>query len=321
MSSEPKRYQFHDFTLDHGRRRLDCAGREIGLRPKTYAVLEYLVTHRHRVVPKEELLDEIWHGLRIEPQGVFQSISELRSVFGRHDFIRTVRGTGYEWVAPTQISSRKQQARWRHPTGYRAVAAIATVTMLGVLFNFAVGIPVKPEHQSPVATTIQNNDRLLEQAQHHLESGELVAAEVLLANVLSRNPEHLQARLDLAYVHMAQGRDSSARQLAGQTYRESAGIGAQHLRMASAVLLSRGPQVDRITAEQLAREVITIADRLHAPEFAAAGHERLGELFLDQQQPGLAAIEWGKAIDFYSETCPSAKQRVTDKLTLLTQNG
>ena len=53
------RYLFGAYCLDTQRYELHQAGVLIPLRPKVFQVLAYLLVHRERVVPKEELLEQL----------------------------------------------------------------------------------------------------------------------------------------------------------------------------------------------------------------------------------------------------------------------
>ena len=53
-------YRFGDCQLDDQRYELRRAGVPCHLEPQVFEVLAYLVRHRDRVVPRTELLDEIW---------------------------------------------------------------------------------------------------------------------------------------------------------------------------------------------------------------------------------------------------------------------
>ena len=53
-------YQFGDYTLDTERYELRRAGIVVKLRPKVLEVLAYLITHRERLVSKQELLEQLW---------------------------------------------------------------------------------------------------------------------------------------------------------------------------------------------------------------------------------------------------------------------
>lgn len=89
----------HPYTIcpRDGVRRAD--GSEVFLRPKTWAVLLYLIDHRDRPVSKDELLAAVWDGLIVHEQAVFQSISEIRAALQPLRCIQTLRGRGYRWVA------------------------------------------------------------------------------------------------------------------------------------------------------------------------------------------------------------------------------
>src|SRR3954463_12399784 len=51
---------FDDCELDLAGLELRRGGRPVHLEPQVFDVLNYLVTHRERVVPKSELLDQVW---------------------------------------------------------------------------------------------------------------------------------------------------------------------------------------------------------------------------------------------------------------------
>lgn len=75
---------------------------EVELSPRDVAVLEHLWTHRERVVPRSELLSEVWGFARVdrvETRAVDMHIAKLRrklaAVAGELAVIETVRGAGY----------------------------------------------------------------------------------------------------------------------------------------------------------------------------------------------------------------------------------
>src|SRR5262245_21213301 len=53
-------YIFGDYVLDTQRHELQHAGEPVKLRRKVFQVLAYLLMHRERVVPKQELLEHLW---------------------------------------------------------------------------------------------------------------------------------------------------------------------------------------------------------------------------------------------------------------------
>src|SRR6185436_2058346 len=76
-----QRLYFDDFVLDLKRGCLLRAEQEIPLRPKTFAVLQFLVEHAGRLVSKEELLAAVWPNLVVTDDTLVQSIGELRRLF------------------------------------------------------------------------------------------------------------------------------------------------------------------------------------------------------------------------------------------------
>jgi len=93
---------FGDFTLDAARALLKRGKDEVRLRSQSFDVLLYLVTHRGRVVPKEELLNAIWGSVRVTDDSVVQCIKEIRAAMGdvAQQIIKTVPRRGYLFDAP-----------------------------------------------------------------------------------------------------------------------------------------------------------------------------------------------------------------------------
>ena len=54
-------YAFGEFELDEDRFQLRWRSEPLDLEPKIFEVLAYLISNRDRVVPKQELLDTLWH--------------------------------------------------------------------------------------------------------------------------------------------------------------------------------------------------------------------------------------------------------------------
>ncbi|MBN2623659.1 MAG: alpha/beta fold hydrolase [Acidimicrobiales bacterium] len=96
-------FAFGDQELDTGTFELRREGTRVGVEPQVFDVLAHLVTHRERVVPKEELLDEIWGDRFVSESALTSRIKAARRVVGddghRQAVIRTVHGRGYRFVA------------------------------------------------------------------------------------------------------------------------------------------------------------------------------------------------------------------------------
>ena len=98
-AAEPTRLVVGDLTLDLLSRKVQRAGRAIELRPREFALLEYLMRHPGRVLSKTMILSHVW-GYSFDPgtNVVDVLVSRLRDQvdegFERR-MIHTVRGAGY----------------------------------------------------------------------------------------------------------------------------------------------------------------------------------------------------------------------------------
>src|SRR5215510_7004046 len=95
---------FPPFRLDLKGARLWEGGREIRLRPKTFAVLRYLAERPGRLVSTADLLSAVWPGVAVTDVMPRLCVRELRAALGddAHSprFIETRPGRGYQFVAP-----------------------------------------------------------------------------------------------------------------------------------------------------------------------------------------------------------------------------
>jgi DNA-binding winged helix-turn-helix (wHTH) protein len=87
-----KRLQFDRYVLDLDRGCLLLDGNEIALRPKTFAVLQYLIENSGRLVSKDELFAAVWPNLAVTDDALVQSIGVLRRELGDDgsDLIKTI---------------------------------------------------------------------------------------------------------------------------------------------------------------------------------------------------------------------------------------
>lgn len=104
-------YEFAGFCLDADKRLLvQRDGAAVGLTPKAYETLAYLVQHSGAVLEKEQMIRAIWPDTAVEENNLTQNISLLRRVLGEgrgeHHFIVTLPGRGYQFVAPVSVINR-----------------------------------------------------------------------------------------------------------------------------------------------------------------------------------------------------------------------
>src|SRR3984893_16755798 len=104
MSAE--RYLIGESTLDVSLGCLRRNGADVSLRPKSFALLHYLVTHAGRLVTKDELLSKIWPNVIVTEDSLTRCISEARAALGdaEQTAIKTVSKRGYIFAKPvTQV--------------------------------------------------------------------------------------------------------------------------------------------------------------------------------------------------------------------------
>ena len=91
--------RFGEFELEPATRELRDANGPIHVEAQVFDVLLHLIEHRDRVVPKTELLDEIWGDRFVSESALTSRIKSARQAIGdsgeEQQAIRTVRGMGY----------------------------------------------------------------------------------------------------------------------------------------------------------------------------------------------------------------------------------
>src|SRR5882757_501539 len=103
------RYKIGEFTLDVSQGCLRRGDVEIALRPKSFALLQHLITHAGRLVSKDELLSKIWPNVIVTEDSLTRCISEARAALGDSEqtAIKTVSKRGYVFAKPvTEIHDK-----------------------------------------------------------------------------------------------------------------------------------------------------------------------------------------------------------------------
>jgi len=96
---EPMRLTVGDLSLDRLTRRVERAGTPIELRPREFALLEYLMRHAGKVVSKTMILSHVWAysfdpGTNVVDVLVFRLREKIDRNF-EPKLLHTVRGIGY----------------------------------------------------------------------------------------------------------------------------------------------------------------------------------------------------------------------------------
>jgi DNA-binding winged helix-turn-helix (wHTH) protein len=93
------RLRFDDFVLDLEARQLLRGSEEVHVRPKTYELLELLISSRPRALSKVQIRRHLWPETAVEDVDLTVLVTDLRSILGDDAkaprYVRTVRRFGY----------------------------------------------------------------------------------------------------------------------------------------------------------------------------------------------------------------------------------
>jgi class 3 adenylate cyclase/DNA-binding winged helix-turn-helix (wHTH) protein/tetratricopeptide (TPR) repeat protein len=101
------RYVFGNYTLDTLCYELRRAGALIALRPKVFHLLAYLLAHRDRIVPRQELCEHLWPHQFVSDATLDACLAQARQAVGDRGrtqrVIQTRHGYGYRFVAAVEV--------------------------------------------------------------------------------------------------------------------------------------------------------------------------------------------------------------------------
>jgi pimeloyl-ACP methyl ester carboxylesterase/DNA-binding winged helix-turn-helix (wHTH) protein len=120
------RYRFEGAVIDTDTYELRLGDRAVDVEPQVFDVLAHLITHRDRVVPKEELLDSVWGDRFVSESALSTRIKQARAAVGddgqAQAVIKTVHSRGYRFVAPVEQLDEPRPAKDAAPTRGRGGA-------------------------------------------------------------------------------------------------------------------------------------------------------------------------------------------------------
>ena len=98
-----------EFVLDLDAFELRHDGELVDLEPQALSVAAYLIEHRHRLISKEELLDEIWGDRFVSASALSTRIKQVRRAFGDNGVeqrvVKTVHGKGFRFIGDIAVRS------------------------------------------------------------------------------------------------------------------------------------------------------------------------------------------------------------------------
>ena len=94
---------FGPFVVRRQARELWREDQRVELQRQSFELLLYLMDHAERVVPKEELLTQVWGTVHVSDSVLARAVMKLRRALGddgrEPELIRTIHGVGYRFVA------------------------------------------------------------------------------------------------------------------------------------------------------------------------------------------------------------------------------
>lgn len=118
QAATPERgIRFGEFELAAGGSGLLHRGVPVPLEPKVLQFLSYLVRHRERIVPRDELFTRIWPGIHVGDAALTTCAHRLRRALGAHgaELIQSHYGRGYQFTGACEFASESPTPRTAPP--------------------------------------------------------------------------------------------------------------------------------------------------------------------------------------------------------------
>lgn len=132
---------FEPFRLDTVNHCLWRAETRMPLTPKAFDVLRYLAEHINRLVTQDEILEALWPGTYVNPEGVRKYILEIRKVLGDRPkqplFIETLPKRGYQFIAKVTDEQTVAQPKTPSELAANVVGRDAAIAQLHRHFETA----------------------------------------------------------------------------------------------------------------------------------------------------------------------------------------
>ncbi len=104
LASDGRKFRIGDYVVDTARYRISIGEVPVAVEPKVFDLLVHLIRHRDRVLTREELFQAVWDGREVSDATLSNHVRSARKALGDsgelQQTIQTVRGRGYQFVAP-----------------------------------------------------------------------------------------------------------------------------------------------------------------------------------------------------------------------------
>src|SRR5512139_1208986 len=104
LASDGRKFRIGDYVVDTTRYRISHSDVTVAVEPKVFDLLVHLIRHRDRVLTREQLFEAVWDGREVSDATLSNHVAGARRALGDSGelqrTIQTVRGRGYQFVAP-----------------------------------------------------------------------------------------------------------------------------------------------------------------------------------------------------------------------------
>ena len=123
------RYRFGDFELAPERYELRLNSVLLRVEPLVFDLILFLVSHAGWVVSRDEVVEKVWQGRMVSEATIDGCIKSARRILGdsgdKQNYIRTLRGRGFEFAAQVTVVNEDQFKSEVHATGTAPLPVLA----------------------------------------------------------------------------------------------------------------------------------------------------------------------------------------------------
>lgn len=121
-------YRFGPYAMDTDSFTLTGDEGEIAVEPQVFALLQFLIENRERVVSKDEIIDDVWDGRAISDSALNSRVTAARKAVGddgkSQAVIKTFSRRGFRFVAELAGAQSKNQAAYTDLAGDKPTIAV-----------------------------------------------------------------------------------------------------------------------------------------------------------------------------------------------------
>jgi DNA-binding winged helix-turn-helix (wHTH) protein/TolB-like protein/Tfp pilus assembly protein PilF len=103
-TADGRKFRIGEYVVDTARYRVSHGDVAVAVEPKVFDLLVHLIRHRDRVLTREQLFEAVWEGREVSDATLSNHVASARKALGDsgelQQTIQTVRGRGYQFVAP-----------------------------------------------------------------------------------------------------------------------------------------------------------------------------------------------------------------------------